>query len=263
LRVRQDAPEDAGRQLLSPAAAAALRVILAGVPRPMGARPGRVLAYKTGTSFRYKDGWAVGFDGRYVAGVWVGRSDAASCGHACTGYGGAAPILARIFDLVEPTPLRPTPVDSPFKDGPPPVLARLDSSGADRPAGGPEVEFPADAALLDVAPGVAIPLRARGGQLPYRWYVEGRPLLAGPARHRRAVWRDHTPGWTEISVVDAQGRAGRARVRIVVPDSGRPVLAGVQLPGGAEHGVPEGIPGQEALQGVVLGDGQDQEGEAR
>jgi penicillin-binding protein 1C len=262
LRLLQDTPEDPGRQLLSPAAAAALRTILAGVPTPMGARPARVLAYKTGTSFRYKDGWAIGFDGRYVAGVWVGRSDAGSCGRACTGYGGAAPILARIFDLVAPTPLRPAPAASPFAGGAPPVLARLDG-GLGPLDGGPAVEFPADAALLDVAPGTAVPLRARGGQLPYRWYVDGRPLPEAPARRRQAAWRDPAPGWAEITVVDAQGRTGRTRVRVMAPGSGQAVLAGVQLPGGAEHGIPERVPGQKAFQGIVLGDRQDQEGEAR
>ncbi len=264
-RVLSDAPTDAGRPLLSPAAAAALRTILGGVPQASGARPDRVLAYKTGTSFRYKDGWAVGFDGRHVAGVWVGRSDAASCGRACTGQGGAAPLLARIFDLVDPVPLRPPPPGSPFQGAAPASLARL--AGPDSPMAGQgpplRLEFPADGAVLDVAADVPIPLRARGGTVPYRWYVEGRPIAGLPGRRRAAVWREHAPGWSEITVVDAAGRSARARVRLAVPWSGRAVRAHLEFPGGAEHGVPEGVPGQEALQGVVLGGRQDQEGEAR
>ena len=32
-------------------------------------------AYKTGTSYGYRDAWAVGYDGKYVVAVWVGRPD--------------------------------------------------------------------------------------------------------------------------------------------------------------------------------------------
>ncbi len=34
-------------------------------------------AFKTGTSYGYRDAWAVGFDGRMTVGVWVGRPDGA------------------------------------------------------------------------------------------------------------------------------------------------------------------------------------------
>ncbi len=47
------------------------------------ARRARGIAYKTGTSYGYRDAWSVGFDGRYVLGVWVGRAD---CG------GGSRPV---------------------------------------------------------------------------------------------------------------------------------------------------------------------------
>ena len=40
------------------------------------------IAYKTGTSYGYRDAWSVGFDGRYVIGVWVGKPDnSARAGH--------------------------------------------------------------------------------------------------------------------------------------------------------------------------------------
>ena len=37
--------------------------ILAGVPPPANGSPGRI-AYKTGTSYGYRDAWAIGFDGK-------------------------------------------------------------------------------------------------------------------------------------------------------------------------------------------------------
>ncbi len=65
------------RRVLSPAAAWYVDDILRGTPPPDGAPSGRV-AYKTGTSYGYRDAWAVGFDARHVVAVWVGRPDGAS-----------------------------------------------------------------------------------------------------------------------------------------------------------------------------------------
>ena len=66
----------AGRRCSSPIAAWYVADILAGVPPPRNGSPGRI-AYKTGTSYGYRDAWAIGFDGAHVIGVWVGRPDGA------------------------------------------------------------------------------------------------------------------------------------------------------------------------------------------
>ena len=60
------------------------------------ARRPRGIAYKTGTSYGYRDAWSVGFDGRYVLGVWVGRPDAGAV-PGLSGYVSAAPILFEGF----------------------------------------------------------------------------------------------------------------------------------------------------------------------
>lgn len=67
----------AERRLLSPVAAWYVADILAETPRPDGraAIGGRWLAYKTGTSYGFRDAWAVGFTGGQAVGVWVGRPD--------------------------------------------------------------------------------------------------------------------------------------------------------------------------------------------
>ncbi|MBX8828410.1 penicillin-binding protein 1C, partial [Ochrobactrum sp. SFR4] len=71
----------------------------------------RGLAYKTGTSYGYRDAWSVGFDGRYVLGVWVGRADNGAV-PGLSGYGSASPILFEAFSKsgVGFTPLSPAPV---------------------------------------------------------------------------------------------------------------------------------------------------------
>lgn len=56
----------------------------------------RGIAWKTGTSFGFRDAWAVGVSNRYTVGVWVGRPD----GTPNPGFFGAnvaAPLLVDIF----------------------------------------------------------------------------------------------------------------------------------------------------------------------
>ena len=72
---RCDAPQ-APRRLLDPVAAWYVGNILIGTPPPENAAGGRI-AYKTGTSYGYRDAWSVGFDGKRTIGVWVGRPDGA------------------------------------------------------------------------------------------------------------------------------------------------------------------------------------------
>ncbi len=59
------------------------------------------VAWKTGTSFGYRDGWAVGITPKYVVAVWVGNAD----GEGRPGLVGvqtAAPIMFDIFSLLKP-----------------------------------------------------------------------------------------------------------------------------------------------------------------
>jgi len=54
------------------------------------------IAWKTGTSFGFRDGWAIGITGNYVVGVWVGNADGEGR-PGLTGISAAAPILFEIF----------------------------------------------------------------------------------------------------------------------------------------------------------------------
>ncbi len=54
------------------------------------------IAWKTGTSFGYRDGWAIGVTPQYVVGVWVGNANGEGRPNL-TGIGTAAPILFEIF----------------------------------------------------------------------------------------------------------------------------------------------------------------------
>ena len=57
----------------------------------------RKIAWKTGTSYGFRDAWAIGVTPRHVVGVWVGNADGEGR-PGLTGYSAAAPILFDIFD---------------------------------------------------------------------------------------------------------------------------------------------------------------------
>ena len=106
LRYRSDEPLVAGTPIFGPLGAWYVNDILAEAPPPPGvlpaeARRGRRLAFKTGTSYGYRDFWAVGYDPEVTIGVWAGRPD----GTPMPGHSGrltAAPILFKIADLLGP-----------------------------------------------------------------------------------------------------------------------------------------------------------------
>lgn len=54
------------------------------------------IAWKTGTSFGFRDAWAVGINGEYAVGVWVGNADGEGR-PGLTGTEAAAPLLFNIF----------------------------------------------------------------------------------------------------------------------------------------------------------------------
>ncbi len=57
------------------------------------------VAWKTGTSFGYRDAWAIGTTTRFTVGVWVGNADGVGR-PGLTGIGAAAPVLFDIFDIL-------------------------------------------------------------------------------------------------------------------------------------------------------------------
>ena len=199
--------------LFAPGAADAVVDILAGMPPPKGVGGAGRIAFKTGTSFRFRDGWAVGFDGARVIGVWMGRADGGTC--ACVGAS-AATVLFRLFDLLPPQPLAPRVLTPVFAAPPPPALVRLDAAEGPRDEDGPHITFPiARSRLLVGRDGSAdLKLAATGGTRPYRWMVDGKPVESRPFA-RETAWRPDGIGFSTISVVDALGHGDQASVRIV------------------------------------------------
>ncbi|MBL7855582.1 MAG: penicillin-binding protein 1C [Cyclobacteriaceae bacterium] len=62
----------------------------------------RTVAWKTGTSIGFRDGWAVGVTPEYVVGIWVGNADGEGR-PGLTGTEAAAPILFDVFSTLPAT----------------------------------------------------------------------------------------------------------------------------------------------------------------
>ena len=59
----------------------------------------------------------------------------------------------------------------------------------------------------------SVTLRAMGGRRPLTFLVDGTPLAAEPAR-RTAAWQPPSPGFYRLTILDADGAAIRATVRV-------------------------------------------------
>ena len=84
------------RRVTDPVAAYYVADILRGAPPPANALKGRI-AFKTGTSYGFRDALAIGFDRRTTIAVWVGRPDNGPTA-GLIGREAAAPILFDAFE---------------------------------------------------------------------------------------------------------------------------------------------------------------------
>ena len=201
--------------IISRSAAWQVSDILASLAPPPGAPPGR-LAYKTGTSYGHRDAWAVGFDGAHVVGVWIGRPDGTPVPGA---FGGelAAPLLFEAFQRIKtaPVPLPPPPPETLIVETArlPQPLRRFTGRDAVFQAApdAPKLVFPPNGARLSVQGGV--PVKVRDGRPPFTWLANGAAVLTG-TRTREVFLPELSPGFSELSVIDASGRSARVTIRI-------------------------------------------------
>lgn len=206
------------RRMMKRETAARVLSILAATPTPKGrlpaalARDAAPIAFKTGTSYGFRDAWAIGVGAGHVVAVWVGRPDGAPRADA-TGRSEALPLLFSAFDrlIAQGAPVqRFAPLDAAAAPG----LRRF---GDDQTTTGPSILFPPDGAdvLVDGigASSRGLSLAARGGRAPLSWYAEGREVGL-EATSGRAIWKPSSAGFHDVMVVDADGRRAVAQVRV-------------------------------------------------
>ncbi len=211
------------RRLLSPVAAWYVTDILKDAPPPANAKGGRI-AYKTGTSYGYRDAWAIGYDGRHTIAVWVGRPDAAST-PGLTGRTAAAPILFDAFQRIgERRASLPPPPPGALRvagnDLPPPLKRFREGNEVASVPGAfldpaVAISFPPDRSELEIdrAEPDPVVLKADGGSLPLTWLVNGAPIASDPHK-RQVTWQPDGLGFVKLSVIDSKGRTDRVTVRL-------------------------------------------------
>jgi penicillin-binding protein 1C len=214
-----------GEALMDPVAVWNVTDVLSEVVPPPGSR--RLgIAYKTGTSYGYRDAWSVGYDGRHVLGVWVGRADNGAV-PGISGFRTAAPILFEAFERsgvgIVPFPPAPAGAVRIAAAELPPSLRRfamtetglVASSAREAP---PTIVYPPEGARVDLGlaaggPSSPLVLKLQGGRAPFRWLANGRPLPE-PTRRRTSQWLPDGGGFSTLTVIDATGRASTVRVFI-------------------------------------------------
>lgn len=215
--------QDAGaqgspRRLLDPVAAWYVGQILLDAPPPDHGAVGRI-AFKTGTSYGYRDAWAVGFDGRHTIAVWVGRADGAPV-PGLVGRSAAAPILFEAFSRAAaktaPLPRAPKGALLSATAKLPAPLQRFPPSGSRDGGPGVKIVFPPEGARIELTNTGGhrgpVPLKIAGGVAPLTVLVNGMPVRQEGGR--AIFWTPDGPGFARLTVMDARGSADSVVVRI-------------------------------------------------
>jgi penicillin-binding protein 1C len=208
-------------QLMSADSAEKVLKILRETPTPAGRMPGRLtanapqVAFKTGTSYGYRDAWAAGVSGDYAIVVWVGRADGAPR-PGQTGRLAALPLLFETADRAAHHLGESGAAKSRLMSDAQPQ-ARGALVAFDGQAKPPEILFPPREAELWAGKVDGTPARpfvfAGRGEGDLNWFVDGVPvpLDAGGL----PSWQPPDAGFYRVSAVDRAGRTSSVEVRVL------------------------------------------------
>ncbi|MDB5649879.1 MAG: pbpC, partial [Hyphomicrobiales bacterium] len=221
-RLDMPPPQHQERRIAEPVASWYVADILRGAPPPANSASGRI-AFKTGTSYGYRDGFAVGFDRKTTIAVWFGRADNGAV-PGLIARQVAAPVLfdafARAGADYEPVPRPAGALVARTTQLPPPLRhLRRDAPKtleAVRTAQ-LKIAFPPDGARVDLglrdgAPS-ALSLKAQGGVAPFTWMINGAPM-GSPDLRRQTTWQPDGAGFARVSIIDAKGASDSVMVRL-------------------------------------------------
>jgi penicillin-binding protein 1C len=214
LRWFEDEPlETGGHRVLSAESAEEIIGILRRSPHPGGRMPASLarnapdIAFKTGTSYGFRDAWAAGLAGRYTLVVWTGRADGAPR-EGVTGREGALPLMFRIADgiaRIDPQGMQPMRREALPET--PQTLAEFNAEAA------PHILFPPDGSEVWAdRPGRGFVLAAQARR-PVTWYADGARVERNALGE--AVWVPPGPGFYAVTAIDDAGRSSQVRVRVL------------------------------------------------
>lgn len=198
-------------ELLQSDTAKDLRRIMSAAPRPVGSMPAHLgknvpnVAYKTGTSYGFRDSWAAGISGEYVIVVWIGRPDGGPR-PGVTGRDAAAPLLFQIADslALDQTPKTNTRSHK--------SVERLKSAEDTAPV----ILFPMNETEVAVSrfgdSSEGVDLLVQSATDDVRLYVGADPISKTRHGYR---FKPKTPGFYSLIVIDDMGRQTKGSFRVV------------------------------------------------
>ena len=193
------------KELLSPEAARKVTNILRQMQPPQGyTNPFYKVAYKTGTSYGFRDFWTAAYTKEYTILVWVGKANNRPLFRAAAREV-AAPLAFSLYQIVQTilphkswsyAPNRTTAL------APPPLLQYFDKRSKESsqkfdfiyPKEGTRYQ---SASCEDVAVAIAI----KGGKQPYAWYLNNMPLQV----EKQKTTLHLSPGAHTLTIIDNSG----------------------------------------------------------
>ena len=202
--------ETDGKRLLTVDSAKRINAILRGGPTLSYRSPAALsvdaplIAYKTGTSYGFRDAWAAGHGGGLTIAVWTGRADGAPRPQM-TGRKVAAPLMFQLFDQLATRQIAIAEDEVP--DTAAPGISRAIEQ---RP---PQIVFPRDGVtvLLGARANDGVKLSAEGGSGDFSWYVDGEAITE---TNGTSLWKPETEGFYEVRVYDTAGDYSVSKVRV-------------------------------------------------
>ncbi|NVK18479.1 MAG: penicillin-binding protein 1C [Methylocystaceae bacterium] len=198
--------------------------ILQNVPRPDGYTyrenvEQNKIGFKTGTSYGYRDAWAIGFNQEYTVGVWIGDPRGAPVAGQ-TGLQTAAPLMFSVFEKLSLG-------SNEFADGrkrawkeAPPENLRIfrgdiSQSRISHASNSLQISYPINdtAFLLSDVETKGVLLKAENGKRPLIWFVNDVPLNTNKWK-RQVRWFPTGNGFYDIAVLDQNGEVNRKSVQI-------------------------------------------------
>lgn len=172
------------------------------------------IAMKTGTSYGHRDTLVIGYDRRFVVGIWIGLPNGSPMGPV-SARTLTVPLLAKIFKLLPKEQLATT------QNIISPSMTLQNFSAVSHPQDLykdiPVISFPIHETVIelekdekDLKP---IPLTVTGGKRPYTWIIND-TLFATQCWQQKQFWTPQNKGFYRVSVIDANGKVASIQVEI-------------------------------------------------
>lgn len=211
------APKKKRKKLLSQEAARMTTAILRKITPPKGYRnKNELIAYKTGTSYGYRDLWAAAYTPQYTVIIWIGKANnAPQLRH--TGLELAAPMAFEVFSLIHSFY---APISWPWQPsdiiGQAPLGLKHFNKEITQRYAPLQFVYPRENTKYysEGCHDAFVQVSIQHGQPPYYWYLDEKPSdITQPKYNAQFATGAHT-----ITVIDSIGHSATRHIWVLSPD---------------------------------------------